>query len=699
MVFSSGQTEGEIVPSSAGCRCAYCLAGKDHAGLDTGSAITDPLILPGGGGAVTPENIGTNNALNLVHGFEWGPGGGTAVTVTYSFLTSVPSYYPSTADERFLFSSFTPEMKDATRTILQTISTFANVTFTEVAGVGDITFGQALLELPPTSLLAYAYYPDQGNVGGDVWLNNLFAFPSIMDPGEQGYYAVQHEIGHALGLIHSFDAGFTGDENTEQYSVMAYDVSPWGNTVFASGYMLYDIYALQSIYGANTSFNSGNTTYTLDPNAAYTVWDGGGFDTFNSSAISANVIIHLEEGGFSSVGLSEHIAIAYGTVIEATKTGSGHDHIYGNAADNTLEGGLGNDHYHYSSGDDTVTDTGGIEILHLPDVVVNENNVSFLRYSLSPDDLVIYLDDLDGNDQTSIGTITVSDQFEMSGAYRVETLEFHSGFSAALTNLRVTTFATQSADTIEGIMFGAHPDDTIYAFGGDDIVEAKDGNDIVYGGAGNDQLWGNDGGDALFGNQDDDIIYGGAGDDFLFGDEDDTAASESFFGNDIIFGEAGEDWIEGNKGADMISGGDDTDIIFGGSGNDLLSGDNGNDYLVGEEGDDILSGGAGVDELYGGTGKDTFIFDLISNAGDTIKDFAISEGDIINVSGILSAVFDALQDSISDFIFAADDGIKTVLSIDQSGSGNSLNASALVTLESVTGRSVDQLFSDGNIVL
>ncbi|MEZ5918807.1 MAG: hypothetical protein R3D66_02430 [Alphaproteobacteria bacterium] len=111
-------------------------------------------------------------------------------SITYSFLTSVPSYYAPNADERRDFRVFTPEMQDGARTALAEISTFANITFTEVAGVGDITFGMADLSTSLSSLLAWAYYPDQAGYSGDVWFNNNgylgggVTFSDVMAPGE-----------------------------------------------------------------------------------------------------------------------------------------------------------------------------------------------------------------------------------------------------------------------------------------------------------------------------------------------------------------------------------------------------------------------------------------------------------------------------------------------------------------------------------
>lgn len=139
-----------------------------------------------------------------------------------------------------------------------------------------------------------------------MWFSTIRNWSGEMDEGDYGYFVMMHETCHALGLIHSFDADLTGVEDSERYTVMAYDNNPWCD-LDASSFMLYDIAALQSIYGANTSYNNGDTTYVLDPNSAYTIWDGGGIDTFDASAQTSSVILSLEEGAFSSVGLVDDV--------------------------------------------------------------------------------------------------------------------------------------------------------------------------------------------------------------------------------------------------------------------------------------------------------------------------------------------------------------------------------------------------------
>jgi Ca2+-binding RTX toxin-like protein len=82
-----------------------------------------------------------------------------------------------------------------------------------------------------------------------------------------------------------------------------------------------------------------------------------------------------------------------------------------------------------------------------------------------------------------------------------------------------------------------------------------------------------------------------------------------------------------------------------------LYGDGGDDTLNGSVGIDRLSGGDGVDTLFGGGGSDTFIFEAVSayNDIDIIDDFDKNEGDILDISDILSG-YGVNAGNISDYI-------------------------------------------------
>ena len=91
--------------------------------------------------------------------------------------------------------------------------------------------------------------------------------------------------------------------------------------------------------------------------------------------------------------------------------------------------------------------------------------------------------------------------------------------------------------------------------------------------------------------------------------------------NELMHGGDGDDFILGHGGTDALFGGEGADTIDGGEGDDYLYGNQGDDVIIGGAGDDHIKGGKGADVLEGGEGHDTFIYDRLSEAGDTIKDF------------------------------------------------------------------------------
>ena len=118
-----------------------------------------------------------------------------------------------------------------------------------------------------------------------------------------------------------------------------------GSATYAATPMLWDIYAVQQQYGANTTTRSGNTTYGFHSSAGrdvfdfnintqpfVTIYDTGGLDQLDLSGFSQGSNVNLHNGEFSSVaGLTDNIAIAFDTIIEAAIGGSGNDTISGNA--------------------------------------------------------------------------------------------------------------------------------------------------------------------------------------------------------------------------------------------------------------------------------------------------------------------------------------------------------------------------------
>src|SRR5262245_46500877 len=143
--------------------------------------------------------------------------------------------------------------------------------------------------------------------------------------------------------------------------------------------MLYDIAAVQAIYGADFTTRSGNTVYgfnsntgldvydfTRNTNPILTIWDGGGIDTLDLSGFSGTQRIDLNAGAYSDVGgyMTNNLAIAFGVTIENAVGGAGNDTITGNDADNLLIGGGGDDILLGGNGNDVLRGGMGADVLN-----------------------------------------------------------------------------------------------------------------------------------------------------------------------------------------------------------------------------------------------------------------------------------------------------------------------------------------------
>lgn len=136
-----------------------------------------------------------------------------------------------------------------------------------------------------------------------------------------------------------------------------------------------------------------------------------------------------------------------------------------------------------------------------------------------------------------------------------------------------------------------------------------------------------------------------------------------------------------------VSAGAGDDDVHGGDGADDIHGDDGDDLLHGGDGDDVLYGDDGLDQLFGGAGADTFVFEAASayNDVDVIKDFDLSDSDVIDLTDILGATYDPMTDAITDFVEMTDNGSNTILKVDQDGTGGTYSMTQIATLEGITG--------------
>ncbi len=470
-------------------------------------------------GVPTPSTsvaaTGDNNIDGLLSGSKW-----ASNSVSFSFTNSIDDYesgYSDRTSHAASFQTLNATQRAVARAWIGPGGAYYNVSLlnpVELTGASDrdATIRMARSNDPGT---AYAYYPGNTVEAGDAWFNRTdYNNPVI---GNYAYKAIGHELGHALGLKHGHETdgvsnvALSSDRDSMEFSIMTYRSYVGGPTNgysnefwgYAQSLMMYDIAALQHMYGARFDSNSTNTTYTFSTTTGEmfvdgvgqgtpganrvfrTIWDGNGIDTYNFSNYTTNLAIDLTPGGWSDLDVGSNFQRAYlgdghyaraqvfnalqyngdvRSLIENANGGSGNDKIVGNIANNVLNGNGGNDTLDGGAGNDTIN--GGV-----------------------------------GND-----TINGGDGND-------------------------TIYGGAGNDTVDG----GNGNDLIYLGDGNDYVNITSlGNDTFYGGSGNDYIYG------YIGNE---VYYGETGNDTLLG----------YSGNDTLVGGAGKDSLTGGSGADRFT--------------------------------------------------------------------------------------------------------------------------------------------------
>lgn len=317
---------------------------------------------------------GINSIDALVYS-SWNSKPGAGITLTYSFPQTLPP--DASADDAHGFAPMPGAQQQAVRAALAAWAAVANIVFTEVASSGDIVFAT---NDQGEQTHAYAYLPDPvARYATAVFTNNRYSLDDMLTPGQGGFTLLLHEIGHTLGLKHPGQYGEALDDtggpylpaqfDSRAYTQMSYNLPASHHLVGSEGGtpMLYDIQAIQYLYGANLAWHSGDDVYRFEPlSAPRTVWDGGGFNVFDFSACIGGALVDLRPGAFSSTSARfENVAVAWGAAIHKAVTGAGDDTIRASDAGSIIDCGAGRDIVHGGAGNDDIAGGEGLDTLVL----------------------------------------------------------------------------------------------------------------------------------------------------------------------------------------------------------------------------------------------------------------------------------------------------------------------------------------------
>ncbi len=550
-------------------------------------------------------------------------------------------------------------------------------------------------------------------LGGDIGNNTI--------DGGGGNDTVSYASA-ALGVVVDLSLGTATGDGTDTLVNITNAIGSVNDDVLkaASTGSVLDGGGSADVNGDTLQGGAGNDTLIV--HTVHDIADGGsgGFDILESSLIS----LDLTNSALYTGGIENATLLGAGTL---NITGDGLANVLtGNTGDNSITGGAGND---------TLDGGGSVSGDHL---IGGAGTNTYIVYAAGD-----HADDTGGtNSVLESGTISLV----LTDTTHYTNLENATLLGSTVLNLtgdgNVNILTGNSADnTIDGgagadTMIGGGGNDTFVVDslsdrvsdtgGGNDLVQATVNIDLTNGNfsgvenvtitSGAHNITGDAADNVLTGSTGNNLIDGGGsvnGDTLIGGGGTDTYTVYS--ANDHVT-DNGSGLLESSLISLDLTNSNYTSVenatlmgstalnITGDANANVLTGNTGDNTITGGGGNDTFDGFGGNDTLIGGLGADHFVISATPSVSNeaTITDFHTAQGDVLDLSNILTNYVDEGTDPLANFVSLTDDGSgNTIVKVDVNGTGVAGNYVQVATVaggiaEGLTG---DPHLIDGSILV